>query len=404
MKLGKHFCPLPWMSLEVETLGTFAPCCQYAFDQSIRRKDGTLMSITNGDTIMDAFNSDDVRELRASFLRGEKPSGCSACWTEESVPGRRSKRINSYIKFRSLLPDIDWTAEEQKIMFLDLKLGNICNLKCRICGAWSSSKWIQETIDIGFASTDVDINTVAHRGQWPRHDQKWVTEMEGLLEGMRFIEFAGGEPFLIQQQFDLLRLAKDRGYAPNIDVHYNTNGTVMPPEALEGLWKDFKRVEIAFSIDDLGERFEYQRKGASWTKVEENLRAFIELAKNNNNINLQICTTINIQNVYYYDEILPFLEEMGFTDIYFNLLQDPPEYFISNLPIDVKQSILDKYSKARLPDKWKNQFDQILKIMMNEGKDFSHNLCNRIRIHDKYRNEDFASSHPEIAELLKYVR
>ena len=34
----------------------------------------------------------------------------------------------------------------KKLMFLDLKLGNICNLKCRICGAWSSNKWAQEEV------------------------------------------------------------------------------------------------------------------------------------------------------------------------------------------------------------------------------------------------------------------
>jgi len=404
MKLPKYLCPIPWISLEVETLGTFAPCCIYDYKKKINGTDGKPLSISKGDTIHSAFNSQDMIELRQSFLRGEKPSGCSACWVEESVPGRRSKRLNSFEKFRSLLKEIEWEGTDHKIRFLDLKLGNICNLKCRICGAWSSSKWVQETIDLGFASKDVDINSVAKKGQWPRHDQSWVTEIESLLDGILFFEFAGGEPFLIQQQFDLLKLAKDRGYASKIDVHYNTNGTVFPPEALEGLWKDFKRVEIAFSIDDIGPRFEYQRKGADWKEVLSNLKSFIELEQNSDNLHLQICTTINCQNIYYYDELLPVLDDLGLEDIYFNLLQNPPEYYIANLPQKAKDAILEKYSKATLPKKWKRQFDMILEVLKQEGTDMSDILKKRLRIHDDYRKEDFSQSHPEIARLIDYGR
>ena len=53
-----------------------------------------------------------------------------------------SKRMISNIKF-----GVDTTKKNLK--FLDLKLGNICNLKCRICGSWSSSKWAQEEIKLG---------------------------------------------------------------------------------------------------------------------------------------------------------------------------------------------------------------------------------------------------------------
>lgn len=404
MKLPKYLCPIPWISLEVETLGTFAPCCQFDSNMKIKGKDGQPMSIAKGDTIQQAFNSEDMIELRKSFMRGERPQGCQACWVEESVPGRLSKRLNSYSKFRPILKDIDWEGDDHRIRFLDLKLGNICNLKCRICGAWSSSKWVQETIDIGFASKDVDINSVAKKGQWPRHDQAWVREIESLLDGILFFEFAGGEPFLIQQQFDLLKLAKDKGYASKIDVHYNTNGTVFPPEALEGLWKDFKRVEIAFSIDDIGDRFEYQRKGANWEEVLTNLKSFIELKESNDNLNLQICTTINSQNIYYYDELLPILDELGFEDVYFNLLQNPPEYYIANLPQTAKDAILEKYNNIKLPKKWQRQFDMILEVLKQNGIDMSAVLKKRLRIHDDYRNEDFSQSHPEIARLIDYAR
>ena len=60
-------------------------------------------------------------------------------------------------------------------------------------------------------------------------------------------------------------------YAKNQDIHYNTNGTQLPPREIFDLWKQFKRVEIAFSIDDVGEPFEYQRHPANWKEVNHNL-------------------------------------------------------------------------------------------------------------------------------------
>ena len=44
----------------------------------------------------------------------------------------------------------NWTPDsEPTLKFIDFKLGNVCNLKCRICGSWSSSKWAQEELDYG---------------------------------------------------------------------------------------------------------------------------------------------------------------------------------------------------------------------------------------------------------------
>ena len=60
---------------------------------------------------------------------------------------------------------------------------------------------------------------------------------------------------------------ENNGYADNIEIHYNTNGTQFPEEFIE-TWRKFRKVEIAFSIDNLGERFEFERSGAKWAEVE----------------------------------------------------------------------------------------------------------------------------------------
>ena len=132
-----NMCALPWMSIETTALGEFRPCC--LAEESITKPDGSLYKVANGDTIQDAFDSEYMEQLRNDFLQGKKPDTCKKCWALESAGGY-SKRMISNDKFK---------YTDKKLKFLDLKLGNICNLKCRICGVWSSSKWAQEEIDLG---------------------------------------------------------------------------------------------------------------------------------------------------------------------------------------------------------------------------------------------------------------
>ena len=88
-----------------------------------------------------------MEKLRQQFKNGERPLSCESCWQEESV-GKTSKRMNSLYKMKHSLQK--WTPNsEPTLKFIDFKLGNVCNLKCRICGSWSSSKWAQEELDYG---------------------------------------------------------------------------------------------------------------------------------------------------------------------------------------------------------------------------------------------------------------
>ena len=77
----------------------------------------------------------------------------------------------------------------------------------------------------------------------------------------------------------ILMYCVEKGYAKNIDIHYNTNGTQLPPQDIFDLWAYFKHVEIAFSIDDIGEPFEYQRHPANWRQVSSNLVKFKEKSR-----------------------------------------------------------------------------------------------------------------------------
>jgi hypothetical protein len=144
----------------------------------------------------------------------------------------------------------DWTPNsEPTLKFIDFKLGNVCNLKCRICGSWSSSKWAQEELEYG--ENPVALKNL-REGGWPKKNPQFFEDLKEDLAHVEYFEFTGGEPFMIKDHFKILMHCVEKGYAKNIDIHYNTNGTQLPPQEIFDLWSCFKHVEIAFSIDDVG--------------------------------------------------------------------------------------------------------------------------------------------------------
>ena len=141
MHLPDTICMLPWVSIETSPMGTSRPCC-LAHDE-ITDEHGVKYDLKTT-TIETIYKSQYMQDLRRQFRAGEKPATCNRCWDEEAA-GKDSKRIHSRVRLKEMYKDVDWANDSpDQLWFIDLKLGNICNLKCRICGSWSSSKWAQE--------------------------------------------------------------------------------------------------------------------------------------------------------------------------------------------------------------------------------------------------------------------
>jgi organic radical activating enzyme len=288
-------------------------------------------------------------------------------------------------------------------MFLDLKLGNICNLKCRICGSWSSSSFAVE--DIAHSVEEKKKTSFAYQmlkaGRWPRENEQFWTQIDSVVNDIRYIEFTGGEPFMIEEHFEMLQGIVDRGIAPQVEIHYNTNGTQWPAAA-EQIWKHFKTVEIAFSIDDLCERFEYQRTGARWSDVQENIQRFRELKKRQANIQLQCCSTVNIFNVRYIDQLANWVGVQGFDFVYWNIMHDAPYFSIAALTDTAKRAIADHLNTALIPGMYKKDFAGIVDFMMQGESTDGSETRRQIQKLDKWRNQNLATVAPELAELIGY--
>jgi MoaA/NifB/PqqE/SkfB family radical SAM enzyme len=348
-----------------------------------------------------------MQTLREEFLDGKQPQTCRKCWREERA-GRTSKRMHTLDRLKHMLPKQDWTIDAKPLMFLDLKLGNICNLKCRICGSWSSSTFAVEELDNLTDEQLVNRKTNHHykmlrAGAWPRENPTFWSEMDQIIDQIRYIEFTGGEPFMIKEHFDLLQRLVDQGRAGQIEIHYNTNGTQWP-EGAENIWKHFKIVEIAFSIDDVGARFEYQRSNAVWTEVCANIDRFKALRTQYSNIQLQVCSTVNVFNVYYLEELADWINSQNFNFIYWNMMHDAYYFSISTLPELAKIVITDRLLNAQVDDRTRQEFNHVIDFM-NCGASLDGNLLReQVANLDRRRGESLATVEPEFAKLIDYDR
>jgi len=394
------FCVLPWVSLEASPIGTVRPCC--LADDELVDNSGTKFSLLTAD-FEDIQNSNSMRSLREQFLAGEQPQTCRKCWNEERA-GRTSKRMHTLNRLKHVIGDEPWTTDAKSLMFLDLKLGNICNLKCRICGSWSSSQFATEELNDMHPDDDKKKTypyQMLRAGAWPRENTQFWQQIDSVLNDIRYIEFTGGEPFMIKEHFTMLQGIVDRGIAHQVEIHYNTNGTQYPAEAIE-IWRHFKTVEIAFSIDDLGARFEYQRTNAVWSEVEQNIQRFRLLRRQLPNIQLQCCSTVNIFNIHYIDQLAAWIVQQEFDFVYWNIMHDAWYFSIGCLPAPAKTALEHHLRTAAVPAVYREEFDRIIDFMQRGATTDGFMTRMKIRDLDRKREQNMLDTQPEMAALLGY--
>jgi len=396
--MNNNLCILPWISIETSPVGTTRPCCLY--DTEITDPQGEKYNL-NKVTLSEIYNSSYMQNLRQEFRNGEKPKHCRRCWAEEDA-GRTSKRMHMLRRHDINTVDLNNDTPNQ-LWFIDLKLGNICNLKCRICGGWSSSSWATED----YSNTSL-VNPKTHiaykwlkQGQWPKNNNLFWDNLKELLPSVQYFEITGGEPFMIQEHFELLQYAVDQGFSKNIEIHYNTNGTQYPEKYIH-LWKEFKGVEIAFSIDNVGERFEYERAGAKWDDVVNNIARFNALRAENRRIRTQVCMTINILNVLYLEELCNWVSTQKFNYDYFNILHDPWYMNIKKMTKTAGLMVIDSLKSGVFSEKHQSEINHIITfIEQGDGSD-GVEFCKEIQKIDLRRKQNLLDTHSEIALFMGY--
>jgi MoaA/NifB/PqqE/SkfB family radical SAM enzyme len=188
--------------------------------------------------------------------------------------------------------------------------------------------------------------------------------------------------------------------AAKIEIHYNTNGTQYPEHAAD-IWQHFRHVEIAFSIDDVGARFEYQRSNAIWTEVQANIARFKLLREQHANITLQVCSTVNVFNVYYLAELAEWNYAQGFDYVYWNMMHEAYYFSIATLPESAKSGVTAKLRCNSLASV-QEEFNRIIDFMNNGTSLDGFILRMKVADLDRKRGQNLAEVEPEFAALIEY--
>lgn len=379
-------CPLPFIHLATHPEGKATLCCisDHTNNMSAARDENNKVLNLNKDSIIEIVNSSYFKKIRQEMILGEKPVACMRCYREEEKIGD-SKRLQELKRF-TFQPKIEI---EPKFKFVELRLGNICNLKCRTCNPYSSSNWVPEYNKM---QSELKFVTKYNDGlnfSWIESEIFWK-ELLNYSEDLDLIYINGGEPTLVKKHWSYLERLTDKKLNEKVTLWYNINMTNVPDELIS-IWKNFKKVIVHASIDDLFERNLYLRKGSDWNDVKNNLIKLKEYSW----LDLSITQTVSWLNIYYVSEFKEYFDNMGVSS-HINLVHEPN--FLS-------PNVISKEAKEKLILKLK-KYDCFKNLMVNILDDSNEDLFKKGLQYnkwlDKNRNENYSSIFSEWASILKY--
>lgn len=245
------------------------------------------------ESLESAWNNNTMQEVRRQVLCGERPDVCKPCFDleDQGVESLRQRHINGIIPEAriNLYPDALQQLQEDYTMpfefpTMEIKLNNLCNLKCRMCNPLDSTSWKdwEEVKPFYEKENNYLVPTISKLvnvpGQYigPFDDtDNWWNSFEKLIPHFRRVEFAGGEPLMDPQHYKILDMLKP--YGKNIEIKYATNGTTLgisKNRTIHDYWPYFRSVAVNVSIDGIRDVYNYIRGNGDFSLVEQNIKVF----------------------------------------------------------------------------------------------------------------------------------
>jgi sulfatase maturation enzyme AslB (radical SAM superfamily) len=339
--MSEVYCKAPWTSVSYMPGGKYSPCCAWGGDTFASREEMT-------------------ETVGGAFLRGEVPGECAnPCPPDQ--PGWRGMYKNCQTDYKT-----------HKIQFLDFRNNNLCNLKCRSCGPGLSTSWSSEA-----GVKDISL-----------HNPVNVEEMD--LSECKQIYFAGGEPLLNPQHYQVLEKLIDQGSDPAI--MYSTNMTVLGAKSkhVENLWPSFSRIDVHASIDAVGKHAGIVRSGSDWDTVESNLKWVLTQS----NCNIKIATVISAINIWWLPELLEYFTWLTLDQFEPVLANADSVVGIGSIPDRYRPALINMLEQSKFAEKYN------MKRAVDALRNQHYNATNWYRflaqqlIQDTYRDEKWFDNLP----------
>ena len=388
--MADNFCVMPFVHSFV-TPDIISPCCAYTDQLKLNSKE-------------QYWNSEQLKNIQKNMLDNVRDTGCDICWKKEDR-GYSSLRQHSNQIYKDHVEDIKQDKKADHPFYIDLRLGNLCNLKCRMCVSEWSSQIAGEILD----NPNEDWIDTPTQKVIELDDDTWEL-LDKWLPHVRRVFMTGGEPTIIKRNLDYINKIISNGRSKEVELIFTTNATNINQKFIE-IGKEFKSVSYNVSIDAVGTLAKYIRYPSDWATIENNLK--------NIKWGVSLNTTIQWLNMTRLNEIFDYIENCGiaFGGVWFQLVTDPAYLDPIYAPKFMKEkciSDIDNFLNRPFlqEEKYNNILYGELKQSLTQTKEFLvKNIDNtqhvdeflkRMEILDRLRGQKLFEVLPELQQLGGY--
>lgn len=386
--IHSNTCPAFYLDATINSSGSYSPCTALG--------GGTFKF--NNQPFMVTWVDPVLEDARQRSRNGEQLKMCNRCWSEEQL-GLTSER-NYLIK--DLLPGLDYTDSNYYMSgprHLNIKVSNICNLRCRTCQSLDS--YLYHIEGEYYEKKNNITQTPYTMEKFKKHftDQQ-LNEFFEFSSNLERIELYGGEPFLDDQIPKFLIRLIDTGLSKKINLSVSTNATHKLSDTWRKILTNFNEVIVNVSIDAIGPKFTYIRHPGNWQEVEKNLSDLFDLEYSSQRVTIQPVVTVSALNVWNVNDVFEYFKSYN-VEPFIILVQWPNYYCVNVLPDSIKQLLINRLDNYNNP-----AFESIINLIKTQPTSYGKKLTPWeefkfwTKEKDAYRKENFIETFDELGQQL----
>jgi molybdenum cofactor biosynthesis enzyme MoaA len=377
-------------SLMLSPTSEVRPCCRF----DVSRYDIKDFTWDNSAPLEEFYQRPQFEKLRQESRGGIRVAGCHRCYREEDL-GIKSMRQKDFPGDATNCNDGSF-----KISMIEIGVGRVCNLKCRSCDPYFSTKWEADATIANKPVPDkaLDVNLDALDVQFFRH--------------ARSLKITGGEPFYHPAFEKLIQRIVQEGIAANINIEIFSNATRLPGSAFVEALKSFRSVTISLSIDSFGDKNTYIRHPSRWSDIEKSVHFWRALERSTTTLKVQFAVTVSILNILSLFELLTWFYSLESKEpiIILQTVQDPTHLNVSHWPLSLREKIqlrfiqqkdafLATHTVNKTLIKRLGNVEKLLDSVV-EQKDVCEQFWRETLALDKVRSESFSKIFPELYRVI----
>jgi sulfatase maturation enzyme AslB (radical SAM superfamily) len=383
-KSSDLFCYAPWTHLYVNPDSRLLPCCLY------EDKNHEFSVLNNTHSILESMNHPRMIQIRSEFIQHKIPAGCYKCESQMKMNMTPYKqKINNIAESSDKPIEIlqDGTVEHFEPLYLDIRFGNLCNLKCLTCSPTFSS------------SIAVEFNKIHNRKNKTLHrlDHEIIDEIFNDLVQVKEIYLAGGEPLITEENYNLLNILIEHELDPSLTYNTNLTNIQYRDKQLTDLWNKFTNITVIVSLDGYKHVNDYIRYGSDYDSVINNI---LTVKQQTPHVKIKINSVASVMSMLSLPDLgqnLLSTHICSAKDIMYSIAHQPENMDPTVLPLDKKNQIVERWESYIL---WltenNHDYDYIdrcrglINYMMSKDNSIKfEQIIYKLQETDRFRNSDY---------------